>query len=92
MSDARSVEELAKIYAEQSAGGFFSTAMSLPVKDEPAGERKYVNKGCDWPCCNEQGECKPICFVCLAAGIAVLFACCCYVSNGFGDRWPFWPY
>ncbi|MDR0791602.1 MAG: hypothetical protein LBE47_03575 [Methanomassiliicoccaceae archaeon] len=95
MTNTRSIEELAAIYAKQSAGEFLSTAMSAPlppVKDEPAGKRNFVNKGCDWPCCNEQGECKPVCFLCLAVCVVGTCACCCYLTNGFGGWWTYWPY
>lgn len=92
MSNARSTEDLMAVYAKQSAGGFFSTAMSIPVKDEPAGERNYINKGCDWPCCNAEGDCKPGCYVCLAVCAVGGFACCCYLTNGFDGLWTYWPY
>ncbi|MDR2866477.1 MAG: hypothetical protein LBV13_03635 [Methanomassiliicoccaceae archaeon] len=92
MSGARSTEELADMYAKQSVGEFFSTAMSVPAKDEPVGERNYINKGCSWPCCNEQGECKPVCFLCCTLGVIGAFACCCYVTDGFGGWWEYWPY
>jgi hypothetical protein len=85
-------EQLAAIYAKQSAGEFFNTAMSVPVKDEPVGKRKFINKGCDWPCCNEQGDCKPVCYVCLAVCVIGLCACCCYITNGFDGRWTYWPF
>ncbi|MDR0198509.1 MAG: hypothetical protein LBI08_02045 [Methanomassiliicoccaceae archaeon] len=87
-----SIDELAAKYAKQSVNEFLSTAMSVPVKDEPVGKRNFVNKGCDWPCCNEQGECKPVCYVCLAVCAVCLCACCCYITNGFDGRWTYWPF
>ena len=92
MSNARSTEELAVIYAKQSADPFFTTAMAAPDKVEPVGQRNYINNGCDWPCCNEQGECKPMCFVCVLVCVAGAFVCCCYLTNGFGGAWSYWPY
>ncbi|MCL2712267.1 MAG: hypothetical protein FWD37_03195 [Methanomassiliicoccaceae archaeon] len=92
MSNMRSTEELIAMYTKQSAGGFFSTAMSVPITDEPVKERKFVSKGCDWPCCNDEGDCKPVCYVCLVAVVGIGFACCCYLTNGFGGQWPYWPF
>ena len=88
----RSTEELASIYAKQSVGEFLSTAMSLPIKDEPVGERDFINNGCSWPCCNEQGECKPCCFICLGVCVLGVCACCCYLTNGFDGLWTYWPF
>jgi hypothetical protein len=68
-----------------------SIAMSAPVKDEPVTESKYQKKGCDWPCCNDQGDCKPVCWVCLGACVVVAVVCCCYLTNGFGGWWTYWP-
>ena len=92
MPNMRSTEELAAIYNKQSAAAFLNTAMSVPVKDEPVGKRNFVNKGCDWPCCNEEGECKPVCFVCLAVCIVGACICCCYLTNGFDGLWTYWPF
>ena len=92
MSNTRSIEELAAVYSKQSVGEFMNTAMSIPIEDKPINRGEYINNGCAWPCCNEQGECKPMCFVCVAVIIAGGCVCCCYLTNGFNGAWTYWPF
>ena len=93
MSDARSIEELTAMYTKQSVNEFLSTATAAPAKNDGSGESpEYVTKGCNWPCCNEEGECKPVCWICLAVCAVGAVICCCYLTNGFDGRWTYWPF
>ncbi|MCL2509955.1 MAG: hypothetical protein FWF07_02610 [Methanomassiliicoccaceae archaeon] len=95
--DANTIESLTELYMSQSPAAF--TAIAMHTK-EPNDYSKRVDDaehggapGCSYSCCTERGCCTSAWwYVGIVVGVVCCVICLCYISNGFGGVWTYWPF